>query len=64
MDSYSHMQLMKTMLEYEIRNNIQPKLDASENISMSTADLKEMIVASDYIKRRIKELETKIKKVA
>ena len=64
MDSYSHMQLMKTMLEYEIRNNIQPKLDSSENISMSTADLKEMIVASDYIKRRIKELETKIKKVA
>jgi hypothetical protein len=55
---------MKTMLEYEIRNNIQPKLDSSENISMSTADLKEMIVASDYIKRRIKELETKIKKVA
>lgn len=64
MDSYSHMQLMKTMLEYEIRNNIQPKLDSSENISMSTADLKEMIVASDYIKRRIKELETKIKKAA
>lgn len=64
MDSYSHMQLMKTMLEYEIRNNIQPKLDATENISMSTSDLKEMIVASDYIKRRIKELETNIKKVA
>ena len=64
MDSYSHMQLMKTMLEYEIRNNIQPKLDSSENISMSTADLKEMIVASDYIKRRIKELEMKIKKAA
>ena len=64
MDSYSHMQLMKTMLEYEIRNNIQPKLDFSENISMSTADLKEMIVASDYIKRRIRELEMKIKKAA
>ena len=64
MDSYSHMQLMKTMLEYEIRNNIQPKLDSSENISMSTADLKEMIVASDYIKRRIRELEMKIKKAA
>ena len=56
-NSYSHMQLMKAMLEYEIRNNIQPKLEATDNLSMSTDDLKEMIVARDYINKRIRELD-------
>lgn len=56
--SYSHSQLLKSMLEYEIRNSIDPLIQEVKagRKRMESADFSELITAKDYIEKRIKEL--------
>lgn len=58
MISYSHSQLLKSMLEYEIRNYIEPAIQnvTSKKMRMESADFAELITAKDYIEKRIKQL--------
>lgn len=56
--SYSHSQLLKSMLEYEIRNSIEPTIMEVESgkVKMDSKDLSQLMTAKDYIEKRIKEL--------
>lgn len=58
MISYSHSQLLKSMLEYEIQNFIEPTILEVKNrkSKMESADFAELITAKDYIEKRIKQL--------
>lgn len=58
MISYSHSQLLKSMLEYEIRNFIEPTIQEinAKKVRMESADFAELMTAKDYIEKRIKQL--------
>ena len=58
MISYSHSQLLKSMLEYEIQNFIEPTILEVKNrkSKMESADFAELITVKDYIEKRIKQL--------
>ena len=51
--SYSHNQLLKTMFEFELRNNLDLQLaQAGKNYE----ETKNLQIAKDYITGRIKQL--------
>jgi hypothetical protein len=58
MISYSHAQLLKSMLEYEIRNSIEPTIMnvQSGRVKMESCDYSQLLTAKEYIEKRIKEL--------
>lgn len=53
MQSYSHVQLLKTMLSYELMNYLQLEID---KVPLNSERHNELCVVEQYINDRIKEL--------
>lgn len=57
--SYSHRQLLKTMFEFELRNNLDIKVNrhlSGEN-KLDPKELSNIVIAREYIQKRIEELK-------
>lgn len=57
--SYSHKQLLKTMFEFELRNNIDIKVQRHLNkeVLIEAKDLANLLVVKQYIETRINDLK-------